>query len=83
MRDLDDSKEGVGRAKHDCRDIGGRVMPGAITEEARAEWVRFYSGHTACLFQTQAKYLRPCRQGAPTVGALGNDAMDENGSAIK
>jgi len=60
---------------------------------------------TACLFQTQAKYLRPCRQGtklprpahapclrpvgndahgcplqrrAPTVGALGDAAMDEN-----
>jgi len=26
-----------GRAKHDYRDIGGRVTPGAVTEEARAE----------------------------------------------
>ena len=26
-----------GRATHDYRDIGGRVTPGAVTEEAKAE----------------------------------------------
>ena len=30
-------KEVSGRAKHDYREIGGRVTPGAVTEEARAE----------------------------------------------
>ena len=30
-------KEVSCRAKHDYRDIGGRVTPGAVTEEARAE----------------------------------------------
>ena len=29
--------EVIGRAKHDYRDIGGRVTPGAITQDARAE----------------------------------------------
>ncbi len=49
---------------------------------------------TACLFHTQAKYLHPCRprhddahgrslqKGAPTVGALSDAAMDENGRAM-
>ncbi len=49
---------------------------------------------TTCLFQTQAKYLHPCRQdatmphghslqrGAPTVGALGDAVMHENGHAM-
>ncbi len=29
--------DGRGRAKHDCRDAGGRAMPGAIAEDARAD----------------------------------------------
>ncbi len=29
--------EVIGRAKHDYRDIGGRVTPGAVTEDARVE----------------------------------------------
>ena len=32
-----ESRDGRVRAKHDCRDAGGRAMPGAIAEEARAE----------------------------------------------
>ncbi len=35
----DESMDGRGRAKHDCRDAGGRAMPGAIAEDARAETV--------------------------------------------
>ncbi len=33
----DESGDGRGRAKHDCRDAGGRAMPGAIAEDARAD----------------------------------------------
>jgi DNA repair protein RecO (recombination protein O) len=33
----DESMDGRGRAKHDCRDAGGRAMPGAIAEDARAD----------------------------------------------
>jgi hypothetical protein len=33
----DESRDGRGRAKHDCRDAGGRAMPGAIAEDARAD----------------------------------------------
>jgi len=33
----DESKDGRGRAKHDCRDAGGRAMHGAIAEDARAD----------------------------------------------
>jgi tRNA (cytidine/uridine-2'-O-)-methyltransferase len=32
-----ESRDGRVRAKHDCRDAGGRAMPGAIAEDARAE----------------------------------------------
>jgi hypothetical protein len=31
---IDDSKDGEGRATHDYRDIGGRVTSGAVTEDA-------------------------------------------------
>jgi len=33
----DESRDGRGRAKHDSRDAGGRAMPGAIAEDARAD----------------------------------------------
>ena len=32
-----DCRDAGGRATHDYRDIGGRVTPGAVTEEAKAE----------------------------------------------
>ncbi len=32
-----DYRKVIGRAKHDYRDIGGRVMSGTVTENARAE----------------------------------------------
>ncbi len=35
----DESMDGRGRAKHDCRDAGGRAMPGAIAEDPRADEV--------------------------------------------
>ncbi len=35
----DESRDGRGRAKHDCRDAEGRAMHGAIAEDARAESV--------------------------------------------
>jgi dihydrolipoyl dehydrogenase len=35
----DESRDGRGRAKHDCRDAGGRAMQGAIAEDARADGV--------------------------------------------
>ncbi|GMQ76327.1 MAG: hypothetical protein BMS9Abin01_1600 [Gammaproteobacteria bacterium] len=34
---VDESRDGRGRAKHDCRDAGGRAMHGAIAEDARAD----------------------------------------------
>ncbi len=37
MESVESSLEQRPRAKHDYRDIGGRVTPGAVTEEARAE----------------------------------------------
>ncbi len=36
FRGSDDYMDVVGRTNHDYRDIGGRVMPGAITEETES-----------------------------------------------
>ena len=36
---MHDSKDGEGGVTHDYRDIGGRVMPGAVSEDAKAEGV--------------------------------------------
>jgi len=32
-----ESRDGRGRAKHDCMDAGGRATHGAVAEDARAE----------------------------------------------
>ena len=46
MQDLDDSREGVGRVKHDPKDGGGRIASGTAIEEARTE--------CACFIQREA-----------------------------
>ncbi len=53
-----DPRDGGGRAKHDYRDIGGRVTPGAVTEEARAEnesGDRVEEAKAEHIFQTESR----------------------------